>query len=587
MRWQTTVVLAVILAALGGFYYVYEVRMGPAREKAAAEKGRLFASDPTDVTEVWIRRNADVLHLKRDGDGWQMLEPVKARGAAGKVNETMTNLLMAKVDREIAAKPDSLADFGLDKPAADVTLTLKDGKQLGLLLGQKNPTGTWVYARERDKPAVVALGESVLRDATLPATEFRDRTVLALDAKEVSGVDIVTPTETLSVESAEGRWRLTRPVPLQADTEAIGELLEKLRGARVKEFVAEAPRSLEPYALERPWRLAIHAGRDKERTTRTLLLGRFDDAKKGVYAMRPGETSVLLLPEDVWKAVPKNVAAIRNKVVFDVESGKVTRLEIESPKGAVTLARDKDRWAITAPESLPADQVEAGAVLTQLRGLRAQAFLAEDASGIARWLARPEVRVTVTEQGGAATTVLLAPSPERRSGQPTAYAAIAGKGPVVLVEGKALADLGRSALDLRDRTLLGGLEPKDVKRLRVTAGGQTALLERKGESDWRLLEPVKGAAKIARIDDLLYALRALKWKEIAAPRGEAPAQYGLDAPTLEVALLRADGSEIAAVLVGRREAERAWVKLRAAPAIYLVDPRLLGEPPKVPDDFKG
>ena len=36
MRWQTTAVLALLLALLGGFYYVYEVRMGPGREEAAA-----------------------------------------------------------------------------------------------------------------------------------------------------------------------------------------------------------------------------------------------------------------------------------------------------------------------------------------------------------------------------------------------------------------------------------------------------------------------------------------------------------------------------------------------------------------------
>jgi len=54
-----------------------------------------------------------------------------------------------------------------------------------------------------------------------------------------------------------------------------------------------------------------------------------------------------------------------------------------------------------------------------------------------------------------------------------------------------------------------------------------------------------------------------------------------------VGLLKADGSELVAILVGTRDGERAWVKLKAAPAIYAVDAKQLGEPPKVPDDFKG
>jgi hypothetical protein len=54
-----------------------------------------------------------------------------------------------------------------------------------------------------------------------------------------------------------------------------------------------------------------------------------------------------------------------------------------------------------------------------------------------------------------------------------------------------------------------------------------------------------------------------------------------------VTLLKADGKEAGALLVGKREGDQAWVKLKAAPAIYTVDVKQLGEAPKVPDDFKG
>ena len=587
MRWQTTAVLAVILVALGAFYYVYEVRLGPEREKASERKGRLWTVEAADVTELELKRPDATLKLKREGPGWALVEPVKARGDRGRVDETLTSLLTARVDREIAAAPAALAEFGLDKPAAEVILRLKDGKTLGLALGAKNPTGVWVYAREAGKPAVFVLGEGVLRDATRPLADLRDKTVLAFDARAVTGFEIVTRDDTLAVEGADGQWKLTRPVALAADADTVRGFFEKLDAARVKQFVAEAPRSLAPYGLDRPVRLAIHTGRDKERATKALLFGKVDKARQGVYAMRPGEPSVLLLPEEVWTALPENVAALRNKLVVEFDREKVTRLDIESPKGAVTLVREANRWRITAPEALPADQVEAGAVLFKLRELRAQAFLGDDASGISRYLAKPAVRVTLAQEGAPLQTLLLAPSPERRGGAPSAYAAIAGRGPVVLVEAKALEEIGRPLLELRDRVLLSGLEPKDVKRLRVRAGGQTVVVERSGDGDWKLVEGGKGTAKTSTVDNLLFTLRALKWKDVAAPKGEEPAKYGIDAPTLEATLLKADGAEIATVLVGRRDDGRAWVKLKAAPVIYEVDAKLLGEPPKIPDDFKG
>jgi len=573
---------------LGAFYYVYEIRLGPEREKVESRKGRVFTLEPADVTELELKRADSTVKLKRESDGWQIQAPVNARGDRGAVDETVTSVVTARMDREIEADPKALGDYGLDKPAAEITLRLKDGKQAGLILGAKSPTGVWVYAREAGKPAVFVVGDSVLRDSTRPVAEFRDKTVLAFEQREVTGLEIDTRDDKIALEQAEGRWKLIRPRPLPADTDTVRDFLEKLRAARVKEFAADAPSSLQPYGLDKPVRIDLQTGRDKDRATKTLLIGRADTAKKGVYAMRPGESTVMLIPDETWTAVPKNVAVLRDKSVVAFDRDKVATIQIESAKGAVTLAKDGDRWKISAPQALAADQVEAGAVLFKLRELKAQAFLTDDASGIPRYLAKPTVRVNITEQGASTPrTVLLAPSPEKRGGAASAYAAVEGQGPVVLVDGRALDELGRSLDDLRDRTLLPGLEPRDIKRMRVRGGGQTVVVERSGESEWKLVEGGRGTAKSATVDNLLYALRALKWKTIAAPTGDEPAKYGIDAPTLEVTLLKADGSEAGTLLIGKREGDQAWVKLKAAPAIYSVDPKQLGEAPKVPDDFKG
>src|SRR5437667_211035 len=486
MRWQTTAVVAVVLLALGAFYYVYEIRGGPARAKVEAQKGRLWTVDASDATEVELKRSGEVGKLKREADGWQIFEPVTARGDRAKVDETLTTLTTARVDREIESAPKRLDQYGLDTPAADITLRLKDGRQLGLRLGAKNPRGVWAYAREAGKPAVFVVSDLVLRDLTRPLVDFRDRTVLAFGQRQVTAFEVATREETLAVEQANDRWKLTRPVALPADAQAVTDFLDKLQSMRVKEFVAEAPKSLVPYGLERPIRVSIHTGRDKDRATKALLIGEMDRTKRGVYATRPGGTS--------------------------------------------------------GP---------------------------------------------ITAEAAAPTTILLGPSPDRRAGKAMAYAAVAGRGPVVLVDADALGGLARSVTELRDRTLLPAFEPRDVRTMRVRAGGQTVVVERSGDAEWRMVEGGRGAAKGANVESLLYTLRALKWKAIAAPGGEDSVRYGLDSPVLEVTLQREGGAEIATVLVGKREGDHAYVKLRVLPAIYSVDTKALGELPKIPDDFKG
>ncbi|HUF93400.1 MAG TPA: DUF4340 domain-containing protein [Candidatus Limnocylindria bacterium] len=587
MRWQTTAALAVILAVLGGAYYLYEIRWASEREQAEARKGRVFAVEAKDVTVVEIKRSGDTLRLERAGDGWEMTAPVKARASGNEVDGMLTTILTAKIDREIAAKPESPAEFGLDKPVADIALTLKDGRQIGLAVGATSPTGVWVYASETGKPAVFMLPDSVAREAGRPAADLRDRTILAYNRAEVTGAEIVTANAAIALEPAEaGRWKILRPVALPADSDVVTDFLDKLSNGKVKEFVAESPPSRAPYGLDRPLRVTIHTGKGKDRVSRTLLLGRADAARQGTYAMREGDSTVFLLPDDVATALPRNVAVLRNKLLVDFDRDKVTGLEIDSPRGTVILAREDDRWRIVAPRALPADQVEAGAMLVKLRGVRVVGFLTDDASGIPRYLAKPDVRVTLMQEGASPTTLLLAPSKETREGAPSAYAALAGTGPVALVEGKWIAELGRTADDLRDRALVSGLDPKAVKRVRVRVGDDVALLERTGDTEWRMLEPTKLMARAAKVEELLGMVRGLKWQEIVAPAGEEPGRYGLDAPSMEVALLKPDGAPVATVLIGKRDGDRAYVKLAAEPAIYAVDARQLGEPPKVPSDFR-
>src|SRR5690349_25166522 len=121
MRWQTSVVLAVLLALVGGFYYVYEVRLAPEREKVETRKGRVFSAEAADVTALELKRPDETVTVKREGDAWRLTTPIAARGNKATVNESLTTILTAKMDREIEAKPASLADFGLEKPAAQVS----------------------------------------------------------------------------------------------------------------------------------------------------------------------------------------------------------------------------------------------------------------------------------------------------------------------------------------------------------------------------------------------------------------------------------------------------------------------------------
>ncbi len=579
MRWQTTAVLVVLLLMAGG-YYLYDVYyLEPAQEKREQQKDRLWAVEPKDVEELVLARGGERVRIKRSGDGWQLVEPMSALGGRGAIDDVVTTIATARMDREVAENPAALAEFGLDPPAAEVTLVVKGRTEpIRLALGSTSPTRAWVYARKPDTPRVFLVSESLLRDATKPAAELRDKTVLAFDTAAVSAVELATRDDTIVLERTEPRrWRITKPVSLAADADTVQGFVDKLQSATVKDFVADGPPSLAPYGLDRPARVQLAVGKDKDRTTKALLFGRVDANRKGVYAMRPGESSILLLGDDVWTAFPKNVAVLRDKTVLAFDRGKLSRVELKSPKGTVALAKEKDRWRITAPEPLPGDASVISGLLYQVSEMKAQAFVPG-----ARFT--PEITLSVWEGGSSSPKVLtLGRSAQQRGGQPTAYASTASAG-TVLVEGRVLGELTKSASDLREHMLFSELDHRAVTRVKVTSEGKSALFERAGETGWRMLEPTGGAAKGSRVEDLVLTVAALRWNETVGD-GTDLKPFGLESPSLEITLWKTEGAELASIAVGKRAGKEAYVRAKGGP-VYTVDTTRLGAPPKIPDDFK-
>lgn len=618
MHGKTIALLLVLLVGLGGFFYVYDVRQAPVREKAAAEKDRLWKGlESKDIEEVTVARGAETLRLRRSGDAWGLAAPVEGKAERQPVDDLLTSLTAVRMEREIDPSPAKLADFGLEPPAAEISFRAK-GQEHRLRLGTKTPTGIWVYAQSADKPAVFLVPDSILRDAQRGVADFRDKTLVAFERKDVKGLEVEVGGGPKLAAALKGPddWQLTEPTAVAADRDTIGGLLDRLQTTKIKEFLGET-RSPAELGLDRPTRVTLFLGAEKERVAKTLRFGKPVPEKKAVYAQREGEPAVFLVDEALARAVPTTATALRDKTVLTYDRDKLERLELESPKGKVALALDGGKWRITAPAALKADDAAVNQLLGRIRELRARDFLAEDQKTMARFgLDRPQVRLALWEKEAkepralllaAAKEVAKAPGkePARPAGQApgkepakepanpagpepakepakddaVAYATLSGGGPVVSVEARILDDLARSADELRDRSLFGALEERDVTRVEVQQDDLKLVLERQGADDWRLVAPRKGKVRPGAVSDLVWMLRDLKWRQIVAEQGWVPAQYGLERPATLVTLTDKTGKTVAALAVGTRDKGEAHVRVPGQPALYLIESKGLSRIP--------
>jgi hypothetical protein len=159
MRWRQVLGLyaVAVLLAVDYFHGAARVRMGPAESPG---RRRLFALDPTRLSEIAIEHGGRRVVARREGDGWAIEEPRAAAVPSDLVQAFALAVLEAE-EIERVADTEELQAFGLDERATRVELRPAGGPPETIWLGGLNPTGTAVYARRLGTDGVVLVGRTL------------------------------------------------------------------------------------------------------------------------------------------------------------------------------------------------------------------------------------------------------------------------------------------------------------------------------------------------------------------------------------------------------------------------------------------
>ncbi|MBI2903209.1 MAG: DUF4340 domain-containing protein, partial [Candidatus Methylomirabilis oxyfera] len=301
-----------------------------------------------------------------------------------------------------------------------------------------------------------------------------------------------------------------------------------------------------------------------------------------VYAKREGAASVFLVADSLRGRLDRKPTDLRDKTLLVLEPGKVKKLELSGKGRWISLRSEgTDQWELVQPVKAKADGSAVRDLLWKIRNARVTKFLSSGADTTGRYgLDRPDLIVTVKEDG-ASKRLLLKKASDPKIGL---YAlAQPGEG-VVIVDGRLLTDLSKSPFDLRDRSLLR-FETTDVRAIRLRRNGQSLALAKEGDI-WKLTIPTSADAQAAKVYDLLYALKELRYDALVENDGSSLARYSLERPQAEVELTMADGSRLPALLFGKAERDRLYAKVATAPAVYAIDPKFLNRIPYAPDALK-
>ncbi len=391
MRVKTTAVLAAILVALGLYVWFYEVRRPAEQEKQkeAEQKVFLFSKEEVGKLTLIYPEKKIVCGKKPDGD-WRLIYPIEAEGDKDAIDRIVSNLEGAKADQVVADSAANISEFGLLYPNVGVCLDLKDSTTDTLLLGDKSPTGDFVFAQKISHPQVFTLPSWLLSSLEKTVYDLRDKRVLAFDKAGVKKLELAQRRQRIVCTQGGSQWQMEKPLETKADKNEIDRLLSRLKNAKAKEFVDEEPKSLKKYGLHKP-RMEVTLWVGEAKAKKMLRIG--DKEGENHYAWDESRSSVFLVGTDLVKHLQKTVFDLRDKTVAEFEVDELNKLELIRSDTTIICVKDTSgSWQLTQPVKLKAKDSKVSGILWNIKGLKAQQIVTEKPREFSKYgLDKPQI----------------------------------------------------------------------------------------------------------------------------------------------------------------------------------------------------
>ena len=386
--------------------------------------------------------------------------------------------------------------------------------------------------------------------------------ITALSIKRKDG------SETVVRKDAAGKWALTSPKQLGADTDAlngINNTLSSLTGDRV---VEEKAADLSAYGLNAPAVEVVVTKKDGK--TQKLIIGDDTPTGSGVYVMVDGDPRVYTAFSSTKTSLDKGWQDLRDKRLLTFDQDKLTRVELMAKKSAVEFGKNnQNEWTILKPKPLRADGWQVEELIRKLKDAKMDTGVSEeDAKKAAAGFGggTPVATAKVTDATGTQTI-------EVRKVKDDYYA----KSSIVEGVHKVANDLGtgldKSVDDFRNKKLFD-FGFSDPSKIEVKTGTNAPVVYAKTGDKWFQGAKQIDSTSLQNLVDKLRDLSATKFVDT-----------GFTTPVIEVAVTSNEGKRTERVAISKTGND-AFAKRENELSIYQLDGKALDELTKAAGDVK-
>lgn len=306
---KKTLFWIIVLIALSGVSFLFDKKEDAVKQSKEAEL-KLLPFAVKDVSEFWINNIKENLQVKvvREQGGWQLVQPLSAKGDAKAIEKFLTNIVTARKDAVLFDKvePAKLAELGLSTPEIEMGLKSGNGETV-IVFGEKGPTHNIAYIMFKGKPEIYRVHSDLKNEASKDAYALRDKTILDFDPVKMRRLEIVrSGLGRVVVEQNQGKWNMLEPVKGRASMAKVLEYLYAVKNGEIKAFADENPTDLTPYGLSSPM-MQLTVYQEQKEMPYILTIGDKDRAKRAYFARVNQVKKVFDVEEDMVNTLISNM----------------------------------------------------------------------------------------------------------------------------------------------------------------------------------------------------------------------------------------------------------------------------------------
>ena len=535
MKTRSTLSLLAAAAALTGFV-VWEKDM-PGTREAGERANYVLALDRDDIDGIVVSSNDERVELRRTGQSWNLLTPVKDRADQSVVNEILTRceiLRKEAVIEEETLDARKLADFGVAQPGLRLKLTGRKAPP-ELWIGKDTAVEGKIYVRLENRGPVFVTGDEIRKIVVRKADDFRDRRLTEADAAHTTRFSVKTAAGEIEVSKTADHWGLERPLKARADDRRVSDFIDAMLGLQIVAFAPDKGVNLNAYGLGEPRAsLTFHTSNDEKPLV--LELGAADEKTGNLYGRLSGREAVYLLPKRLARLFTLTPNDLRDRHLLRVDMDIVDRLTLEAAgKPKLVFQRQQEQWIRRdGARTEPVNPVKMLALVKALQTREIGAFVTDVASDLPKYgLDHPRLHVTFSSFSSENTAETVAGEHPFLSvdfgadGPDGVYARVEDEPFIIAVPRTLLDEIDSDPVRWRPLPVFN-LKPEQIVALEITPGvsGSAAASPAPAfvcsGSSWAAAPGRAGTAETTHVQSLintLASLSAMRWEASGALPG--------------------------------------------------------------------